>query len=128
MGSEKTFFRQTHETITHSGGGRIDHTGGGGRSEHRTVHYTTHDGSEKVCNLVWKIADCVHNIVPAGQYSYPFQCQVPGWLPASMALSVAHESSVMSIEYQLIGSFKPVKLEDYDDSHTKIRSKLSYVH
>jgi hypothetical protein len=50
-------------------------------------------------------------------YSYPFQFQIPDWLPASMILCPGHEQTKLSIRYYFKAKFTPqnhdVKAEFY---------------
>ena len=43
-----------------------------------------------------------------GQYSFPFQIQLPDWLPGSMILAVEKECARIGVEYALVAQLVPL--------------------
>ena len=76
-GKEKVYF-EIQDTTTDENGNSETHT-------------TVHKGHKEIIKMVLPISNWIDGQPPVGMYSYPFQFQIPDWLPASMIFCPGHE-------------------------------------
>ena len=66
-----------------------------------------------MCLIAFKITDCIDNVAPPGQYTYPFTIAIPDWLPSSVLISPAVEHTLATIKYVLAAEFLPINPNNF---------------
>lgn len=85
---------------------------------HEITNYTDktgvqREGHKKVIDATFPVVYFPEYKCYAGQNSFPFEIDVPTWLPVSTRLTEWHGQSNMSVQYYLIAQLTPVFSKDF---------------